>query len=350
MHLKSFTRFGQHIKNCASTLSSNSYTVTQSTSSEGPVFLLWSHLLLACFLASPLPFSQAAVAPQASAPPVLSDPALASIRAAVHGGQLPVAEGQLRVYLDAHPTSAEALYLLASTLLRENKPKDSLEVYTRAARMTPPTASDFRSVALDYVLLNDYTDADKWIAESARHDPQQGETWYVMGRIKYTENRFAEAVASFKRALQLMPRSVKAEDNLGLSYEGLNQPDEALKAYRQAIVWANEAGHPNEQPLLNLGILLTDRNQLAEALPLLQQAEAINPGYGKTHGALGKLYARQNVLPSAQKELELAVAASPEDSGLHFQLGQVYRKQGMTERASTELTRAAALEQKDRQH
>ena len=96
--------------------------------------------------------------------------------------------------------------------------------------------------------------------------------------------------------------------------------------------------------MLNLGILLTDRNQLSEALPLLQQAEALAPADGKIHAALGKLYARQMAYPAAQKELEQAVGTDPKNAGLHFQLGQVYRKEGLVDKAKEELARAAALE------
>lgn len=285
---------------------------------------------------------------QSATPAAAFDPALVPARTAFDQGRWAEAEQLARLYVDAHPQSGEALYLLASAEFRENKPKDSLATFTRAAQIAQPSALAFRYVALDYVLLNDYTDADTWITRSAQENPKDGETWYVMGRVKYTENRFTEAVESFGHALELMPRSVKVEDNLGLAYEGLNRPDDAIKAYRQALEWQQGSSHPSEQPLLNLGILLTDRNQLGEALPLLKQAEALAPADGKIHGALGKLYARNNDLVLAQEELEQAVAATPKDSGLHFQLGQVYRKQGMTQKAAEELSRAAALEREGR--
>ncbi len=288
------------------------------------------------------------IPPQAPTAPTTFDPALAAAGVALEGGRWPEAEQQLRPYLATNPHAAHARYLLAETLFHENKPRESLGEYTRAAAEKPPSATDLRFVALDYVLLNDYTDADKWVTEAARKDPADGEIWYAMGRIKYTENRFREATESFGKSLKLVPRSVKAENNLGLAYEGLNQPDNATAAYRQAIAWDAASAHPSEQPRLNLGILLTDRNLLDEALPLLQQAEALAPTDGKVHGALGKLYARRGDLPLAQRHLELAVAADPKNSGLHFQLGQVYRKQGMAERATAELTRAATLERESR--
>ena len=283
----------------------------------------------------------------AQQPSVLGTPEaeeITSARTAIADHRWTLADGLLRRYLTRHPDAKDALTLLAMTLLRENRPKDSLLTYTQAARLATPSAEDLRYVALDYVLLHDYTDADRWITRSAQEDGSDGETWYAMGRIKYTENRFREAIESFERALALMPQSVKAENNLGLAYEGLNQPDDAVRAYRQAIAWQAGADHPSEQPLLNLGILLTDRNALDEAGSLLQQAEAIAPGNADVHAALGKLYARRSDLPQAQRELEQAVASKPDDAALHFQLGQVYRKEGLGAQAKQELARAATLD------
>ncbi len=269
---------------------------------------------------------------------------LAAARASMEKHQWTAAETQLRGYLAQGGDAPDALFALAFTLFNENRPKDSLAMYTRAAAIRRPGAQDFHYIALDYVLLHDYSDADRWISRAAHEAPSDGEITYAMGRIKYTENRFAEAVTSFQRALVLMPHSVKAENNLGLTFEGLNEPDKAIAAYRQAIDWEAGDAQPSGQPLLNLGILLTDRNQLSEALPMLQRAETLAPGDSKVHAALGKLYAREMNLPQAQAELEKAVTAEPNDAGLHFQLGQVYRKEGLGDKAKQELARAAALD------
>ncbi len=254
------------------------------------------------------------------------------------------AERLLRDYLADHTASVEAQYLLAFALFREDKPKDSLAEYTHAAQLQTPTALDLRWVALDYVLLQDYADADRWMTKSLQWEPHDSEAWYEIGRIKYQENRFAEAIAAFQKALQMAPKLVKAENNLGLAYEGLNQKDDAVRAYRQAIEWQAEAGNKSEQPLLNLGILLSDEGQTADALPLLLEAATIAPNDEKTRATLGKLYLRQGNLKSAEDEFEKAVAIDPKSASIHFQLGQVYRKQGKTSQATAEFAKASEID------
>lgn len=281
--------------------------------------------------------------PQAIAQTAKEGGRTAEIAASIAAARWAEADALLRSELLSGPETAPALYNLGLVLFHEDHPRESLLTYTHAAKQAPPSAQSLRIVALDYVLLQDFVDADRWITVAAQKDPSDGEIWYSMGRIKYTENRFAESVESFKKALALMPKSVKVENNLGLAYEGLNEPDEAITAYRQAISWQQGVPQPSEQPLLNLGSLLTDRNALDEALPLLLEAESIAPKDGKIHGALGKLYMRLHELPQAQIELEQATASSPNNAGLHFQLGQVYRKEGFAERSKQELKRAAEL-------
>jgi tetratricopeptide (TPR) repeat protein len=244
-----------------------------------------------------------------------------------------------------HDNSADAHYLLAFCLFREDKPTPSLAEYTRAAALQTPTADQLRNVALDYVLADDYVDADKWMSRVVTWAPGDGESWYDLGRIKYTLNRFTEAVTCFERALSLMPRSVKAENNLGLAYEGLGRNSDALAAYRQAIAWeAASSAAPNAQPYINLGTLLLEQNQPTPAQQALERADAIAPNDAKLAMTLGKLYTRTGNMPQAQAHFEHAVALSPQTAAYHFLLGQTYRKIGQTAKAKAQFAEAAALD------
>ena len=258
----------------------------------------------------------------------------------VAGGQ---DEPQRRADLAAHPDAAEGQYALAADLFHQHRAKDSLAAYTRAAQLRRPSAKDLQTVALDYVLLNSYADADKWMTIALQTDPGNSEAWYDLGRIKYTENRFAEAVAAFERSLALAPGSVKAVNNLGLAQEGLGRAAEARSSYEHAIAMQSHLPHPSEQPLLNLAILLVNQGDAQRALPLLTEAREIAPADRKIEEQMGRALERLGRLPEAEAALRQAVALSPNTSALHFQLGQVLKKEGKTEEAKAEFARVAAL-------
>jgi len=278
----------------------------------------------------------AVCAAQTIAPGEESASPLAQAQAELEHGRYAEAEKILRERLAGHASEVEARYLLAYALFRENKPADSLKEYTEAARQRAPRAKELETVALDYVLLNDYDDAEHWARYSLSLDAHNAEAWYEFARIEYTLNGFQAAVDAFQRALELDPVSVKAEDNLGLALEGLNRTDEALAAFRKAIAMQASSQHPSEQPLLNLAKLLIDRNHLDEALPLLQQAAHMAPGDWKILAQLGRLYSERGELSAAREALEQAVAIEPKEASLHYQLGRVYKNSGATEKANRE--------------
>ncbi len=191
--------------------------------------------------------------------------------------------------------------------------------------------------------LGDFIDADRWLTRSLSWEPANALGWYYLGRAKYNENRFAEAIDAFNSCLKLEPRNVKAEDNIGLSEQGLNHPEEAAKAFQLAISWQEAANEKNAQPFLNLGILLTQQGKVRYSLPYLLKAAEMAPRNAKCHEALGRAYAKLKQLKNAQAEFEQAVQLAPNSSSVHFELAMTYRKQGLKEQAKQEFDRCAAL-------
>jgi Flp pilus assembly protein TadD len=299
------------------------------------------------------------------------DAPLAEAKSLMEKGLVRDAERAVRHHLETHPDSADGHFLLGYILFREvqtdarvettaesvknldvdpadgkarkEKAKDSLAEFTAGARYHDPSSFDLKLVALDYVLLGDYVDADKWLTRSLAWNPQDSDGWYYLGRARYNENKFAEAVDAFLQCLKLSPGNVKAEDNLGLAYAGLGRNEEATAAYRQAMAWQSQATLKNPGPYIDLGSLLLDENRPEEAVPYLLQAAEIAPRESRAHELLGKAYTRLEKLPEAQTELEKAVELSPRSANLHCMLAPVYRKQGMAENAKIEFDRCAAL-------
>lgn len=285
--------------------------------------------------------------------PVLSDPrsaaggdnTLTQVQVLIDAGRFHEAEGALRTYLVDNDLSATAHEMLAYAFLRENKPADSLKEYTRAASMEKPSASMLEHVGQDYVLLGDWTDADKWTLRAVQMNPSEADAWYGLGRIRYSEQRFSDALPCFRKALELSPKSVKVENNLGLTYEALNQVDAAAAAYRQAIEWQNQGprDQQSEEPLLNLGVVLLHRGELPEAEALLTRAAALAPKDPRIHEQLGHLYMQKAEYVAAEHELQQACELDPKNSSLHFLLGQAYRHLGKLDEAKAEFAASARL-------
>ena len=288
------------------------------------------------------------------------------------------ADRAARQYLESHPNSADGHFLLGHILFREIQaeaildrqlalqaqggmggamatpepalPKDreekaraSLEEFTAGAKYRNPSAADLKIVAFDYIVLGDHPDADKWLTKMLEWTPNDSDGWYNLGRTKYNENRFAEAISAFQQCLKFDPKNVKAEDNLGLSFAGMGRNEEAAAAYRQAIAWQEQSLAKNPRPYIDLGSLLIDENRPRDAVTLLLRGIEIDARDARTHELLGKAYTRLEDFPKAQAELEKAVELSPQTPNLHCMLAPVYRKQALADKAKAEYARCASL-------
>jgi len=276
--------------------------------------------------------------------PGATDALIYQAKSLVHLQNFSSSEIALRHYVALHADSDEAFYLLGFVLNRENRPKESLEIYTRAAALKTPTGDDLKIVGLNYVLLDDYADAIKWLEKAVELEPKNKDAWYYLGRAYYTRGLLPESRRAFLATLQLDSRDARAENNLGLILESEAKPNEALDAYRNAIAWEKEAAHQSEQPYLNLGSLLLELDRAGEAIALLEKAVELGANNASCHLKLGTAYLRTNQLREAQRQLEKAERLDPENAAIHYQLGKFFKQTHQMDKAKIEFQRTEELQ------
>jgi tetratricopeptide (TPR) repeat protein len=305
------------------------------------------------------------------------DVALAEAKSLLQKGLVAQAEKVTRQFLLQHADSAEGHYLLGYILfdevrekyvgeeekegenfrykdtvsaslgeIRDAKARESLVELSAGVRYGSPSAFDLKIVALNYLLLKDEPSAEKWLTASTTLNSQDAQAWYYLGRTKYSETKYAGAIEAFEHCLKLDPENVVAEYNVGLSYEGLNQNDEAIQAYQNAIAWESQHQLKSPDPFVALARLYLHQNQPEKAVPYLFQAVTAFPQLSLPHEELGKAYSVLHRLPEAQEQLEKAVQLSPQNASLRCLLGQVYQQEKMTAKAQTEFERCTLLRNK----
>jgi len=264
-------------------------------------------------------------------------------KALIHLDRYEEAEHCLRGYLQLHPRSADATYLLGYVLFRRNQASESLKMYTAAAAIERPSSQDFKIVGLDYVLLNDYSDAVRWLERSVAEGPNEAEAFYYLGRAYYVQNFFDKAIAAFERALHLNPEYAKAENNLGLAFAGKNQPERAEACYRKAIQMGQASGKPNDQPYINLADLLIQRGQNEEALEALDTAGRLGGRSDRSEELRGRALFAEDHLTEAEAAFRSAIALNPKNGALHYLLGRVLRREGKPNDADREFVQTKTL-------
>jgi Tfp pilus assembly protein PilF len=142
----------------------------------------------------------------------------------------------------------------------------------------------------------------------------------------------AEAVAEFKKALDLRPNSVREQLNYALALLRAARTDEAVALLEKV---------QKEDPALphtwfNLGIYYKRDGQFDKALAELREFSKLVPGEAIGHYNLGSIYKLQGKMDEARREFELARDLNPSLAAPHFQLFNLYRQEKLADQAKRE--------------
>ena len=122
--------------------------------------------------------------------------------------------------------------------------------------------------------------------------------------------RVDEAIAHYKKAIEIRPDHAEAHNNLGIVLAGRGQFDEAIAQYQKALeIKPNYAEAHN-----NLGNALVGRGQVDAAIAHYQKALEIKPDYAEAHNNLGVALAGRGQLDEAIAHYQKALEIKPDDA------------------------------------
>jgi tetratricopeptide (TPR) repeat protein len=150
----------------------------------------------------------------------------------------------------------------------------------------------------------------------------------------------AQAIAGYRRGLELDPGRAQAHANLGSLLIQAGDLEGAARHLQRALTL-----DPRQARAHNLlGNLFAERGQLEDAVRHYEQAVGLDSGLADAHYKLGLLLAQAHDLPGARRHLEDAVRLLPDFPGAHRQLGEVLERQGLPGEAAESYRRARELE------
>src|SRR5260370_185996 len=169
-------------------------------------------------------------------------------------------------------------------------------------------SKDYRT-AID--LLKRAVEADATLANSSMPNPSMKDGWYDLGLAYAAANNHAEAIAAFRKQIELDPNHKHANGDLGMELQEAGKTDEAITAYRKQLETA-----PYEKTThKNLGLLLAQLGRDADARTELEAAAAIPPDDSETKLALAQVYARLGEKSQAQELMKGLTGSAGGDSG-----------------------------------
>lgn len=247
------------------------------------------------------------------------------------------------------PQNAEAR-LMAAQLLQERQQFDLAEAEFDAVRgmgEMRPQAELSRIDALSRAGRPD--EAEKAALALTAAYPNLAQSWIALGDVLRQQEKFAQSVPSYDKALELL---ADAPADLrwfplyarGIALERAGQFDRA-----EADLLAALEIRPDQASLLNyLGYSWIDRGEnLDRALEMIQQAVKLSPGDGYILDSLAWAYFRLGRYQEAVAPMEQSIATMASDPLVNDHLGDIYWMVGRHREAQIQWQRALSLEPGD---
>ena len=250
-------------------------------------------------------------------------------------------ESFLMELLRLHPGSPEILRRLAMTRLQLGLP-EAAEEPARLARAA--AAGDGRCHAvLGRVLLalRRSDEARHHLETAVRLMPDLASAWEALGEIEAARpGGYGAAVEAYAQAVRLSPGQSRPLGALAAALEGAGRNDDAIAAYRSAIL---ACADPNPADLLNnLGVALERLGRRDEAVAVLRTASLVRPDSALIHDNLGNALLSTGDSGGAEASHRRALALGAKGAETWSNLGNALHRQGRLDEADAAYRRAIA--------
>lgn len=235
---------------------------------------------------------------------------------------------QLALALD--PGDDMSRITLAENFERLNRPDDAIALLDKVGVQSPLRRNADVMIAFDYNALDRVDEARAALKRVIRKNPKDKEALNALGNILRTRKMFEEAADVYTRTVKAIGDKPQAEDwqvfyNRGITYERTNRWPEAEADFKKALEL-----RPDQPLVLNyLGYSWIDKGMnLKEGMALIEKAVALAPTDGYIVDSLGWAHYKLGDFDKAVEELERAVSLMPSDPTINDHLGDAYWQVG----------------------
>jgi len=153
--------------------------------------------------------------------------------------------------------------------------------------------------------------------------------WYNLGVTYQGLGQPGEALACFRKSVRIVPEFAGGWVRVGSTYDDLGQYQEAIASYREAIRVS-----PNYfKAWDNLGVVYDNLGRHLEAIACYRESIRIKPDNAMAWYNLGVAYSRLRQPQEAVKYYEEASRINPGFAGVWYALGVTYNRLGKPEQA-----------------
>jgi predicted O-linked N-acetylglucosamine transferase (SPINDLY family) len=224
--------------------------------------------------------------------------------AAMHAGNVDVAERSFKAILKRDPGHTGALNLLGALLTTAGRFTEAERYVGRAIERDASSDATFYNYGLILRALRRRDEALQSFDRALKINPSVAETWNNRGAVLNDLNRYRDALVDFEKAIALDPRYAEAYFNKGKSLSLLKRLDQAAGAFEKAL--ALKPGLA--EAWVGLGNVLFELTKYDDALAAHDRALALNSNTAAGRVGRGNIFLRRKRYQDALTEFDRAIA------------------------------------------
>ena len=180
-------------------------------------------------------------------------------------------------------------------------------------------------------------------------EPNHSESYWRLGQLLYQQGEFSESLVNLQQASKISPQfTIKFKYanlyyDLGEKLEQQGKLTEAITAYRQAILINPSYAEAYNQ----LGNILSKQQDLPAAVNAYQKALELNTNYVEAYNNLGKVFFQQDKWQQAIQYYQQALQIDPTYPDTYSNLGEAFFQQEQYAQAITFYEQAIYINPKD---
>ena len=185
-----------------------------------------------------------------------------------------------------------------------------------------------------------YADAETLWRTTIDRNPACWMAHNNLGNVLFQKKRLNEAIAQFKKAIEITSDDPEPYNNLGHALLHKEQMDEAIVFLRKALAIQPDCAEAHD----NLGTVFLKEEQVDEAIIEFQKALTIQPNNVEARNNLGTALVQKGQMDEAIIQFQKALAIQPDHADARYNLGNAFVREGKVDEAIIEFQKVLEIQ------
>jgi tetratricopeptide (TPR) repeat protein len=246
-----------------------------------------------------------------------------------------------REMLAKDPDNAQVMTSIADALIQKGEPKEAAAVLREAIEKQPDFLDAQNMLAISYINQGRLDDASEVSRAIISKDARNAEAYFNLGVIAHQRGFHDQALAAFKRSVELRPDYDESRINLATEYSLRGD----LGLAKAQLETALEINAESLQGWHALGRVYQGMREYDRAIECYRRALEISPSFNPARTSLATALVAGGRPEEAESELEKGLQYDYDLHMIHINLGILKRETGDIEAAEEHFKQAIKIDE-----